>query len=139
MALIPRAVIGRYNNGTYGLKVSLPGINALTDDDSDGTKFSLNSQWSDFVKIHAIGIATITEPSFPGALNGSVAINFATLAYKPFAEIRRFAGNVVWDDYARGGNQSGYNAIVTSSSVTVSEALGATFLYMVFRIPVPVS
>lgn len=140
MALIPRAVIGKYNDGvTYGLKVSLPGINALTDDDNDGTKFSFNSQWSDFVKIHAIGIATINVPDYAGSLTGSVTINFTALAYKPFLEIRRYVGNVVWDDYARGGNVSGYFTVVTSSSARVSGPLGETALYMVFRIPVPVS
>lgn len=139
MTLIPRAVIGKYNNGTYGLKVSLPGINALTDDDGDGSKFSFNSEWNDFVKIHAIGIATITDPLFPGAVTGEVVINFASLGYKPFVELRMVVGTVVWDDYARASNQCGYPAIVTGNSVTVNDAVGTSVLYMVFRIPVPVS
>jgi hypothetical protein len=51
-----RVVLGKYANGDMGLKVSLPGFDALLDDDSDPTKFSFNSSWSaDIMRVHMVG------------------------------------------------------------------------------------
>lgn len=131
MTLIPRGVIGKYLNGTtIGLKTSLPGINALTADDTDGTKFSFNSEWNDFVKVHQIGISTL----------GTVQTNcyFPTLAYKPFVEVRRVVGNVVYDDYAQGFNVSGLvNTVVTGDYIRF-DGWNVPVLYVVYKIPVAV-
>lgn len=51
-----RVVLGKYADGDMGLKVSLPGFDALLDDDSDPTKFSFNSSWdAEIMRVHMVG------------------------------------------------------------------------------------
>lgn len=104
-----RVVLGRYLNGTMGLKVSRPGFDALTDDDSDPNKFSFNSQWSNIVPVHQVGI--VGPYPYTVETTGSVEPPWVdvghNLAFIPYIEARAFypqnsftsAGDVVYDDY----------------------------------------
>lgn len=138
MALIPRAVIGKYANGTtYGLKVSLPGVNALTADDTDATKFSFNSEWTDFVKIHHIGIFQCPTAYVEGA-----TVSFPALPFSPFVEIRRYSGNIIWDDYLNPGytaSVSGVNCPVGPSSFPYPFFDGGLYFFIVYKLQVPVA
>lgn len=139
MDLIPRAVIGKYANGTtYGLKVSLPGVNALTADDTDATKFSFNSEWTDFVKIHHIGIFQSPTGYVEGA---AVEVKFPALSFVPFVEMRRYSGNVIWDDYLYPGGAStaGSSSRVGPSSFTYPSADGGLYFFIVYKLQVPVA
>lgn len=103
-----RVVLGKYLNGTMGLKVSRPGFDALTDDDSDPNKFSFNSQWTNIVPVHQVGIVGPNPVTFENSAPYSDWVNVAhNLGYIPFIDARAFypqgyqtsAGDVIWDDY----------------------------------------
>jgi len=131
-----RVVIGKYLNGTMGLKVSMPGYSALNDDDSDASKFSFNSQWNDLVKIHMMSVVSSYTPITTGSVT-HYYIFFPNLGYKPFVEIRRVDGNKFYDDGPASSNSVGYGGPVTSNSVEVNPI--ASLLCVVYKIPVPVS
>lgn len=134
MSLIPRVLIGKYNDGvTFGLRCSLPGINAVTDS-SAGGDFSFDSSWTDISKIHQVGLGT-----FPSS-DTQESVFFSSLGYAPFFEIRRYVSNVVYDDYWNSTNQWGADAFVFSNTeLRINNAGGpaVTFMYIVYRISVP--
>lgn len=125
----PAAVLGKYANGTtYGLKTSLPGINALTDDDTDPSKFSFNSEWTDIVRPHQIGIA-----SFPANLT---TIFFPGLAFRPFYEVRRVIGSVIYDDRFVGSPQApwvGMFSDVSTNALTLIAPPGGSAMYVIYN------
>lgn len=100
-----RVVIGKYNDGVnFGLRASLPGIDALTGDSNDGG-FSFDSNWTD--------IANVIQTGFIAAINAggafvSTSISFVDPGYKPFVEFRQLiGGNTVQDDYTLAYNFTG--------------------------------
>lgn len=93
-----RVVIGKYNDGVnFGLRVSLPGFDALTDD-SNGGGFSFDSNWTDIANVIQTGIVSAVGG---GGSFVSTSISFVNPGYKPFVEFRQLAsGSTVRDDYA---------------------------------------
>lgn len=126
-----RVLIGKYNdNVSFGLRTSRPGIDALTDS-SAGGDFTFDSEWTDITKTLQISSA-VTDAS------GNVTIPYTNPGYIPFVEVRYVTGNRVHDDYA-GGSRGSYGAnmnIHTSDLQIVLCAVNATFLYIIYRIPV---
>lgn len=90
-----RVVIGRQNDGTYGLRAALPGEDALTADEDDSDALSFNSDWTNALSVHMVGTATIGT-TWPDSSHGFVF--FPALAYIPYAEVRAVSGNTVFDD-----------------------------------------
>ncbi len=140
--MAPRVVIGKDNAGNYGIKCSLPGYNALTDDDTDLNKFSFNSNWNDLLVIHQRGIAT--PATFPTVTN----IPFSDLGYLPFIEVKPFtAGNPqrYYNDYQFVSQQTtvftryqtGFNAWVETDTIRMFDyALSGwnQVFYVVYRL-----
>ncbi|WP_458760555.1 hypothetical protein ACSVBT_07110 [Afipia sp. TerB] len=128
----PGAVLGKYANGTtYGLKTSLPGINALTDDDTDPSKFSFNSEWTDIVRPHQIGIVNFS------AVN--TIVPFPNLGFRPFYEIRRMIGSVICDDRMvqlpppSANAQSGIFSDIASSFLKLVSPVGDRVIYVIYK------
>lgn len=87
-----RVVVGRMPDNSIRLRTSLQGYDALTAPDSPDY-ISYDSNWNDFVKLHAIGQGTIAE------VIARTSFYFADLGYKPFVEVRQRSGTTVFDDY----------------------------------------
>ena len=109
-----RVVLGLQNDGTYGLRVSAPGVDALSGD-GQGGDFTFNSAWTDIAELHQIGILSYAASGLKG-YDGSGAVNFnsgfgalyTSLGYRSFVELRRFTtGNVVYDDFWETANAAG--------------------------------
>lgn len=144
-----RVVIGKKNDGTFGLRVSLPGVDALLADSSLGG-FSFDDGWSDIAKVALTGTATNT-----GAGGGVPVVVPHGLGYVPFLEARLLTGSIIYDDIFAlsnafaSNNYSGAPCHVTTSSFSlISQASGPlsggvqpfvtyTVLYIVYQIPVP--
>jgi hypothetical protein len=124
-----RVVIGKYNDGvTYGLRVSLPGIDALTGDSSGGD-FSFDSQWTDIAKTLLVGIAT--------AASTTISVSWVSPGYIPYGEFRYISGNSVYDDYFGSLRANGIGAILTTGGATLTPVpSGASCLYVIHQIPV---
>lgn len=90
-----RVVLGRRADGTYGMRCALPGKDALTADANDADALSFNSDWTNLLKVHLIGIAAVPQIISTGF---SVTILFPALGYVPYAEARSASGSVVYDD-----------------------------------------
>lgn len=127
-----RVVIGKYNDGvTYGLRCSLPGYDALTDS-SAGGDFSFDSSWTDISKIHQVGLVSFATTQ--------ANVFWTSLGYMPFLEIRKYVGNVVYDDYWNSFLPYGADAFLfTDANLRVNNPAGAaaTFMYIIYKIPVP--
>lgn len=124
-----RLVIGKFNDGVnFGLRCSLPGVDALTAD-SSSEGFSFDSSWSDISQALLIGAAT-SPPS------GTLVVSFPNQGYIPFAEIRKTVGNAVYDD-ASFGLQIGIAAQLTATTLD-AKALPANTacIYIIHKIPV---
>jgi hypothetical protein len=123
---VRRAILGKYNDGTFGLRCSLPGADAAFGSDD---QMSFDSNWTDIAKIHQVGIATSSFSKIP----------FPNLGYKPFMEVRRLDGTTVYDDYIS-ATVSGFNGSNISTDGFVAQAASGTFglVYLVWRIPAPV-
>jgi hypothetical protein len=124
-----RVVLGKYADGVnYGLRVSLPGVDAYLASSSAGG-FSFDSNWTDIVKTHMVGTAVL--PSLP---------SWTDLGYKPYVEIRQISGSVVLDDGVYGsGHQVGIAATINNtglSGVSGAIAAGSSIIYAVFRLPI---
>lgn len=127
-----RVNIGRYANGsTMGLRVALPGFSAFTAPD-DPNQISFDSEWSDLVKVHQVGIASFS-PNFPG----SVTVLFPNLGYNPFVEVRKMVGTTIYDDFYI-STRAGIGMTISTDRIVYASADPAfTFIYAVYRIPVP--
>lgn len=131
-----RVVLGLQNDGTYGLRVSAPGIDAFTGDGQPGN-FTFNSAWTDIAKIHMVGIGNTSAPDQFGRY--LMSVSWPDLGYKPFLEVRRIAGNVVYDDawvgnFPSGGYFGPSNA--QRNGFIANSASGAQALYIIYAIPV---
>ncbi len=88
-----RVVLGKQQNGGYALRVSLPGVDALTADANNPNQLSFNSDWTDLAKIHQMGQA------FVYAAPTTTYIYFPILGGIPFIECK-YIDAYVHDDYA---------------------------------------
>jgi hypothetical protein len=139
-----RVVIGKQGDGTFGLRIALPGFDALTDDANDSNKFSFNSDWADLVKVHAIGTFTLSSSSS----TVPVTVVIPTLSYIPTMDIRLISGNTVYDDHMvidtpLGSTTPRSTAVVGAPSTSDFQAFhpralqGSTALYVVYKVPMP--
>lgn len=125
-----RVCLGALPGGAgFGLYVSLPGYDVLTDDPTDVHKFSFNSNWTNMVRTWQTGYATSTPVSFPN------------IGYVPHVEVRQVSLSTAYDD--RPINTSGTThqtmaqCQVTSSSLVWSNPIGpASIFYVIFEEPV---
>jgi hypothetical protein len=143
-----RVVLGKYNDGvTFGLRVSLPGFDALTDDSSLPGQFSFDSEWTDIAKIHQVGLVartTYTDPISGVSQTGFQTI-WSALGYKPFVETRLYSGGVIYDDYFPAGIVPGFPFGSRSyipdanpnSLNTYGGSSGDQMLTIIYKIPVP--
>ena len=131
-----RAILGKQNDGTMGLRVSAHGTDAFIGD-GQGGDFTFNSAWTDITKLHQIGIGTTS------LVDGFYAIRvpFPSLGYKPLVEVRKLEANLVRDDYWDSSLTSGVFALVDTTSLsfggTSVTPSALTALYAVYKIPVP--
>jgi hypothetical protein len=127
-----RVVLGRRLDGSLGLDIALPNYDAEFDDRNDATKFSFCSDWTDFVPLSAIGIATI----MPATGTGFQSIPVINNGYLPFIELRKIEGARIFDD-TFAGNFTGFNSLVTLGNLRVPQVSGAsyTILYIVYKTP----
>jgi hypothetical protein len=141
-----RVVIGQQNDGSYGVRVSAPGFDALTVAD-DGHTITFDSRWNDIAKIHAIGIIpwNLNAWSFTDD-NGHVffvpgfAVTWPNPGYKPFLETRRAVSSVVYDDYWDGAAPMGNPATIFADGFRIgasSSFSSNSVIYIAYKIPVP--
>jgi hypothetical protein len=146
---INRVCIGKYSdNTTVGLRVSLPGVDALSGNSSDPGTFSFDSEWSDISQIHQVGLTARTTYTQPwGALLTVTGFRtlWSALGYKPFVETRLYAGGVIYDDYFPNGlnptfpfgSQSRIPDVDPNGLYCEGGASGQQMLTIVYKIPVP--
>lgn len=128
-----RVVLGKRADGSFGLDVSLPGYDALTDDRNDAGKFSFSSDWTDFVPVSSIGIVSV--PAFSAAPTYFENISIVNNGYIPHVEARRIDGLRIYDDYFSSG-QSGISTLVFSSQIQVElVSSGFGMFYIVYKTP----
>jgi len=127
-----RVVLGKFDDGvTFGLRVSLPGFDALAGS-SAGGDFSFDSTWTDITKLHQIGLFSFATTQ--------VSIFFTNQGFPPFLEIRRYVSNVVYDDYWNASNPYGADAFLfTNGELRINNPGGGatTGLYLITKIPCP--
>ncbi len=88
---------------------------------------SLDSSWQDLVKLHAVGIATVSSVSG--------YIPFPALSFKPFAEVRVIKNGIIYDDHTPDvANRSGVGAYIERDRL---RGIIGTYLYLVTNVPVP--
>lgn len=146
-----RVVLGRYNDGlTIGLRVSLPGYDALTDDSSEAGKFSFDSEWTDIVEVHQVSLSArqtaISIYPHVGVTIDGWLLTWPALGYKPFVEARVLNGNTIYDDYmsvsAVAGWHSGHGGQILTPEPNQMYIQGGQsgeqMLSIIYKVPVPV-
>jgi hypothetical protein len=94
-----RVAIGSMLDGTFDLRCSLPGFDALTIDIDDPLKCSFSSQWTDVMTVHQIGnVAVLDGPLHNPQSPAGTIVHFPDLPQIPYVEIRPANGNNVFDD-----------------------------------------
>ncbi|SHJ69690.1 hypothetical protein SAMN05444159_1256 [Bradyrhizobium lablabi] len=135
-----RVVLGQQNDGSMGLRVSAPGVDALTAVD-DGHNLTFNSAWTDIAKIYMVGVAANTSITVNGLTLPGFQVTWPALGYKPFVEARLLQSNVIYDDYLSATFPSGsYAEIRDATPNTLSlfgNMPGSSLLFVVYQIPVP--
>lgn len=126
-----RVVLGKQNDGTYGLRVSLAGKDALTGDSSTGD-FSFDSSWTDITQIHQVGIATQTASG-----RSPMDIIYPDLGYVAFAEVRWLNGLTIYDDYYVTGSTAIFGIAAqirsTNDRLTVVLDPSQSVVYVVYK------
>jgi hypothetical protein len=128
-----RVVLGKQLDGTMGLRVSLPGFDALTDNGDDVHKFSFNSNWTDIIRTVQFGLISV-----PTIITSQATVAFPDQGYIPFVEARQADSNTCYDDRPINHQGSSWStqAIcnVSRGSFTVRNVIapGSVF-YIVFK------
>jgi hypothetical protein len=132
-----RVILGKYNDGvSYGMRVSLSGFDALTEDGSSGV-ISFDSNWDDLAYVHQIGIVSGPLPSVSIANPGG---------YVPFVEVRQIQGSLISDDStglpatAGGYGMAAYYSSTDPAALVLGLPLTAPMqaIYLVYKIPVSI-
>ena len=122
-----RAVLGALpGGGGFGLYVSMPGYNVLTDDPNDVHKFSFNSNWSDMVRTWQVGFATASP------------VTFSNPGFIPHMEVRQVDLSTAYDDRPINWTGSSYSTMaicaVSTTQFTWSNVVApASIFYVIFN------
>ncbi len=106
-----RLLIGNYGDGTYGMKLSMPGYSVLT---AESDKMVFDSKWIGAGNIHQTGVSTI----------GST-VTFPNMSYIPMAIISPYSGSNAYNAYWTNNNPYS-NRWSTSYETKVAE--GAPYI-----------
>lgn len=146
-----RVVIGKRLDGSYGLSVSLAGVDAYAGDYTGGG-FSFDDRWTDIVKVAMVG--TVNAPGGSFSTYPTPVVSHG-LGYVPFIEARLLSGtNVLNDDNMQissfaAQRFAGMPVFVDTSNLTFQAQVsgpesGGFFpciaynaVYVVYAIPVP--
>ena len=77
-----RVSLGRHPNGTFGLRVSLPGFDVDTANDA---QLAFSSDWADLDNVLAIGEYAVAPGSVAGVTH--TMLDLTGIGYTPFAEL----------------------------------------------------
>lgn len=127
-----RIVIGALGGGDYGLKCSVPGVNARTADNSVPSNWSFHTGWGNTIRLAQAGFTALAFT--PYAIQS--AIVYHGLGFRPFVEARSMEStvNVVCDEFS--GQQlvelPGGGAYVNAWQRVVAAADGANISLNVF-------
>lgn len=133
-----RVILGNLGGGLYGLRVSLPGRDVVSEAGNPDA-LSFDSGWTDIVKMIQVGLASKTADfDFTDVI-------FPSPGYQPFAEVRYRSGLRVYDDYsplATSVAPQGLGATILTDRLRLwpapsSPAVAYDVIYAVFRVPVP--
>lgn len=134
-----RVVLGQQADGSFGLRVSSAGHDALTAID-DGTSITFDSRWTDIAKLYIVGLVSWAANSvvLPSITVSGFSTSYPSLGYVPFAEVRRLSGNVVFDDFFNSTFQFGSGTNVEATRLYIPESSTSDkLLFVVYQIPVP--
>lgn len=130
-----RVRIGDFPDGTTQLQTSMHGYDAMLADHNDINQISFSTRWTNPVRIHSLGAASVS-PAGPG---GGVNILFPELGYIPFIDVRRAAGNVFYDDRFNDDQlATDIFAYAQSNGISVFAMTGGAgqVLYLVYAVPI---
>lgn len=125
-----RTVWGQWLDGSFRLRCSLNGYDALTDDSSLPDRFSFDSSWTDLVGVIAAGTGHVESTN--------TIIPFPDRGFVPFFDIRNRQGDTVYDEVFL-YNIIGNTALITSNSLNVPKfTFGQTidpydFTYVIYK------
>lgn len=136
-----RMVLGTQATGALGLRTSASGFDAFTAAD-DGVSITFDSSWTNIAKLNSIGIASTIGQANSGLTLFSVVGSYPNLGYKPFIEVRRLVGSVVFDDFWDAANKAGSYTLIGAGGFSNSAGQGLTnngyqALFAAYQIPVP--
>lgn len=129
-----RLLVGRYPDGTDGMKLSVPGTSVLT---ADAQHLIFDSAWAGMASVHQSGTTTV----------GST-ISFPALSYIPMVNASAYSGSTVLNPFWSANNpdttrwsgsydsrvSGGTPFVVTTSTLTfVSPPSGFTGTYTTVR------
>ncbi len=132
----PRTFWGHWLDGSFRLRCSLNGYDAINDNSDIPDRFSFDSSWPDLVKIHSAG-----SGAKPDGSAGLIA--FADLGYTPFVEMRLKSGDTIYDDRFL-SDMIGVSSQIRSNSLTIIGVPGAfpgrydgpfEYAYVIYKIP----
>lgn len=134
-----RVSIGKQQDGSYGIRVSLPGYDAYADSTN---LMSFDSAWTDIARIHALGVVSWASSAWLDPLGNAISGfrgSWADPGYIPFAEIRRLVSGVsVRDDYWNATLPSGSYASVYNTEFRIGEASTSDqALFITYKIACP--
>lgn len=125
-----RVVLGKQHDSSFGLRVSLPGSDALTCPD---WACSFDSSWNNIAELHQVGIYTHTGGVPDDRREWWV---YPDPGYKPFVEVRMMVGSTIYDDYF-GENYGAGARIDTYRTQIPSLSVGSKTMCIAYKIPVP--
>lgn len=139
-----RAVLGKQNDGNFGVRVSQAGADAFAVDGDSGY-LTFNSDWTDTVDLHQIGVlsysATVGGYDAAGTPNSAPGFgaSYTNLGYRPFVELRRYTtSNVVYDDYWESTQEAGANAAIWRDKFRAPSASTTDkVFYVVYKLQCP--
>lgn len=144
--MVRRARLGKQIDGSFGVRVSAAGADAAAVDPDSGY-LTFNSDWTDIVELHQIGVASYNASvsgydaaGTPNTQAGFGAL-YTSLGYRPFVELRLFTtSNVVYDDYWESLQEAGANAAIWRDKFRAPWNSGSTtnkIFYVVYKLECP--
>lgn len=129
-----RVILGNLGGGTYGLRVSLPGHDVVSEG-GNSDALSFDSGWTDIIKMIQVGVLNSFAPYDPYS-----DVLFPDVGYPPFIEVRFQSGLRAYDDYNPTSTDGfpGLGANIKNDRFQLwSIPSGHSVVYAIFRVPVP--